>query len=390
VSALLSLALAAGCAQDVPDVPVVEQWTKTINNYSFIPVYPMREDVYVGDVRLTVPPDSLMRGQLGYRRLGYVEMRKEMEDFYRSRPTLPPTLVEVKDGKSTLGKQPTANGSIFDTGENADNINRLRLAALPGIKVATIYQGQIGGRVPTGAANLGFGVTGRNGRVLDITLTGIEELEAPSDLAVRKKFMEYCKTNPENLAPDALDFALTQLLNSAELETASANAGSPEKGSPRAQVVVITRVLYARSIDYTFSTEQGYAADLAAVTGSITELSSLVGKLPDSGAPGGQDGGDGPAAEEPVESGAEAAAALVNSISGASGGLLSSVSGSTAPGIVAKAVFVDSRGITLRETFERPMAFAVQAIGFNASTPEARKSLCSKPTPQLANPEAHR
>jgi hypothetical protein len=370
-------------------VPVVEQWTKTINNYSFIPVYPMREDVYVGDVRLTVPPDSLMRGQLGYRRLGYVDLRKEMEDFYRSRPTLPPTLVEVKDGQSTLGKQPTANGSIFAIGENADNTNRLRLAALPGIKVATIYQGQIGGRVPTGAANLGFGVTGRNGRVLDITLTGIEELEAPSDLVVRKKFMEYCK-NSENLAPDALDFALTQLLSSAEPETPPANAGNPEKGPPRAQVVVITRVLYARSIDYTFSTEQGYAADLAAVTGSITELSSLVDKLPDSGASGEQGGGDGSVAEKPPASGAEAAAALVNSISGASGGLLSSVSGSTAPGIVAKAVFVDSRGITQRETFERPMAFAVQAIGFNASTPDSRASLCSRPTPESPNPRAHR
>jgi hypothetical protein len=48
-------------------------------------------------------------------------------------------------------------------------------------------------------------------------------------------------------------------------------------------VVVITRVLYARSIDDTFSTEQGYAADLAAVAGSITELAFLVGQPSDSG-----------------------------------------------------------------------------------------------------------
>jgi len=386
---LLPLAMAAGCAQDVPDVPVVEQWTKTINNYSFLPVYPMREDVYVGDVRLTIPPESLERGRLGYRRLGYVDLREEMEAFYRSRPALPATVIEIKDGQAALGKQPTANGSIFDTGENADNLNRLRLAALPGIKVATIYQGQIGGRVPTGGLNLGFGITGRNGRVLDITLTGIEELEAPSDLVVRDKFIEYCGSS-QNF-DEALEFALTQLLPPGQASSSMPADEAPstnKTGLPNAQVVVITRVLYARSIDYTFSTEQGYAADLAAVAGSIAELASLAGKPPETGAASGQAGGG--AATETAPGSADAAAALVNALGGASGGLLASASGSTAPGIVARGVFVDSRGITLRETFERPMAFAVQAIGFDASTPEARASLCSNPRPQAANPGAHR
>ena len=120
----------------------------------------------------------------------------------------------------------------------------------------------------------------------------------------------------------------------------------------------------------------------------IAELASLASMPSETGAASGQAGGAAAAGTAP--GGADAAAALVNSLGGASGGLLASASGSTAPGIVARGVFVDSRGITLRETFERPMAFAVQAIGFDASTPEARASLCSNPRPQAANPGAHR
>lgn len=42
-----------GCTS-VPEVPVARQWTDTMHQFSLQAVYPMREDVRVGDVKLTV------------------------------------------------------------------------------------------------------------------------------------------------------------------------------------------------------------------------------------------------------------------------------------------------------------------------------------------------
>ncbi|MEM7471274.1 MAG: hypothetical protein AAF340_07975 [Pseudomonadota bacterium] len=48
---LMSAVLLTGCAQE-PDVDVKKRWSRAIANYSFVPLYPARGGVEIGDIRI--------------------------------------------------------------------------------------------------------------------------------------------------------------------------------------------------------------------------------------------------------------------------------------------------------------------------------------------------
>ena len=348
---VLVVALNACSSSDVPEVPVEEQWRKTIHNFSLIPIYPMREGVFVGDVRLTVDPSVVEPQILPYRNIGHIDLSEELESHYTKRPEFPATKTpENLTGSATEQKawpQPTAPNSIFSSGGSA---NRLRLAALPGVKVATVFEGSVGARAPVqGVGNVGAGAAAESRRVLNISLSGIEELEAPSDFLLKQKFDSLCKDDKSGYTLENLRFVLGQMIGVPTPELL-------EKAKPK--IAIISRVLYARSIDYTFDTDQGFGADIVAVTeglNALVELSDALGS-------GGSDGSQTTTEVQPTESSASAARA---EIAKAVASLRSTLSGSNSPGVALSATFVDARGVTLKQVFERPMAFAVQTLSYD-------------------------
>lgn len=377
---LFSSVSLAGCRARPPELSVADQWARAIHNYSLIPVYPMREDVYVGDVLLSIDPEDTKKGNLNYRRLFSLDLSESLRDFYKKRQSLPPTHYDEKSGAFVAGKQPRAKGNVFLADPtDPDNVNRLRMAALPGIKVATVSAGTFGARAPVGTFDLAFGASAEASRRLDIALTGIEEIQVPSDYTIKLALEKACKDSKTGalLSPDAIRFALAQLVRP------DSPKGPPSWNTPEAQqrlddarpqVRVVSRVLYARAIDYTFAADAGSAAELAAVAGSLEELGELVEKLRESREAASRDGTN--KAESAAPGSASAARDRASGLTGKASGLLSSVAGSKAPGIVGSFLFVDSRGLTLREVFERPMAFAVQAVAFSARRPDHLEALC--------------
>lgn len=378
--ALFTSVFLAGCQSRPPELSVADQWARTIHNYSLIPVYPMREDVYVGNVLLSIDPEDAKKGNLNYRRLLSLDLSEILHDFYKKRKSLPPTHYDEKARVFVAGKQPRAKGNVFlGDPTDPDNVNRLRMAALPGIKVATVSAGTFGARAPVGTFGLAFGASAEASRRLDIALTGIEEIQVPSDYSIKLALEKACNDSETKkfLSSDALRFALAQLVRP-DPGKAAPTWDTPEAqqrlDEARPQVRVVSRVLYARAIDYTFAADAGSAAELAAVAGSLGELGELVEKLRQSREAASRDGTN--KAESAAPGSASAARDRASGLTGKASGLLSSVAGSKAPGIVGSFLFVDSRGLTLREVFERPMAFAVQAVAFSARRPEHLDDLC--------------
>lgn len=365
------VALNACSSSKVPEVPVEEQWRKTIHNFSLIPIYPMRESVFVGDVRLTVDPSVVQPQILPYRNIGRIDLSKDLKDYYKRQPEFPVTkLPENGNGSGTEGKawpQPklAVGESIFGPGGGE---NRLRLAALPGVKVATVFQGSVGARAPVqGVGNVGAGAAAESSRILEISLTGIEELEAPSDFVLKEAFENFCKKPESGFTPENLRFALAQMIGEPTPELL-------EKAKPK--IAIISRVLYARSIDYTFKTDQGFGADVAAVTEglkSLVELSQALG-------PGGT---QNPTEVQPTESSTLSARAEIARMAAS---LRSKLSASSSPGVALSATFVDARGVTLTQTFERPMAFGVQTVSYNLGELEAGKTCTQITTPGTGGP----
>lgn len=363
-----------------PERSVAEQWAETIHNYSLIPVYPIREDVYVGDVYLSIDFEDAEKGSLNSRRLLSLDMSETMQNYYKKRPSLPSTLFDETSGVLMARKQPRSEHSVFlGDGKDLDSVNRLRLAALPGIKVATVSGGTSGARAPFAWFDLAFGGSAEASRTFDIALTGIEEIQVPSDYTIKLALEKACNDSETEkfLSSDAIRFALAQLVApdpDKALPTWESHEAQQRLEKARPQVRVVSRVLYARAIDYTFAAGAGSAAELAAVARSREELGELVEKLRESKEATSRDGTN--EAEPAAPGSASAVRDRASGLAGKASGLLSSVAGSTAPGNVGSFLFVDSRGLTLREVFERPMAFAVQAVAFSVRRPEDSAGLC--------------
>lgn len=341
---LVLCSVLSSCAMSVPEVPVAQQWATTMNNFSLQAIYPMREDVRVGDIKLTVDAKTVPHGVLPFRDIAHLDLSDVMQAYYEQRASYPvdQSFTKGQDG-SKPWVQPISPTGIFT--KNKTDVNRLRMAALPGIKVATVVQGTLGGQIPLQGTSVGGAIAAQGNRVLDISLTGIEEVRAPDDFTVFRRFQESCATDiKDHLSEDQLSSSLALM-----------TAEPVERSQP--QLAIITQVYYARAIDYTFKTDQAYAADLAATVGSLSELAKLSAAL-------GKDSVPSTAASGGVAAGQDASS-TAKEIADLVAAMRSKISGATAPGLTISTVFADTRGLTLREVFQVPLAFGAQVVTFN-------------------------
>ena len=128
--------LVAGCG--APKVDVKKQWTDAIHNFSLVPLYPMREDVFVGDVRIhKIGTDARASGALESRmlyRLGDGEQKFKMNNakapHYPKGSAAEP--VTVQSGQAPPPRFSAQPGGDEAAANTAGASSRLRLATLPG------------------------------------------------------------------------------------------------------------------------------------------------------------------------------------------------------------------------------------------------------------------
>ncbi|MEJ1996184.1 MAG: hypothetical protein P8X75_13440, partial [Limibacillus sp.] len=196
VLCLLAAALILSACASPPRVSVKDQWSTTLSSYGLIPIYPLREDVFVGDLRLAVKDSG--RFELGYLNLGYIDLTDELETYNGGRMALPATKNvgchaaaagaegDQKPEASRPGAcwaQPTASQSLY-SGMNGDaNKSRLRLAALPDVAIVNVRGGDLGVGGPLGGAVAALGLAGQSGENLSIKLRAIETMEVPLSAA---------------------------------------------------------------------------------------------------------------------------------------------------------------------------------------------------------------
>jgi hypothetical protein len=213
----------------------------------------------------------------------------------------------------------------------------------------------MGARFPVAAGGeAAAGAAGERSVALSISLSGIEEISAPNLLSMDKAFEEWCSDtdNSKNVSQRSIELSLLNMLPDMSSETIN-------KAKPR--VAVITRVLYARAIDYTTANSFGFSAQIAAVAEGLSALRQL--------APQGQQGQQGQGQQQGTATPPSGARASVlqqqAQLQALAAQLIGTVATSTSPGLSASFVFVDSRGLTLREVFDRPLAFAAEAIAYD-------------------------
>lgn len=344
---MLAVGLTA-CAPNL-EVSIKKRWSDSIRNLALRAVYPMREDVFVGTLRLTRAQSEPY--SLDSLSLGYVDLSANLNEGYRSQPEFPatkePTQFTISsDGKkvalNTAWKQSTTSGpSIFASA--LGDTKRLRQAAIPGLSIAQISEADFARGGPLSVIASAF----RRNSTLNLTLKGIESVEI-DEVDATKRF--YSEVNAR-LKRDPW-FAGT-ICNSLP------KFGVKKLGDVRIEMV--TRAFYARAVEYNYG--DNASAALRASAGK-TAIPSTKDIFKESGVAAGQ-GNEGNANQGVA---AEQSAADVGD------------TGTVIPGSAARIAAQREEGSSLVEVFERPLAFGVSSIsvspaGLDIDCPAVLKEL---------------
>ena len=318
-------------------VPIKAKWTEAIKNFALTAVYPMREDVFIGTVRLARINDA-DDFTLGSRSLGYVDVSAVLSASEKTKPTYPKAMItdaKVMDNalKALTWQQPEQPLTTRSQG------NRLRLAALPGVSLVRLNSADLENAGVLGAIAGSFEASSN----LDISLLGIETLEL-DDIAAAGVMRA-------TVLAALRDQGDTGMLWRSGLCVSAKALGVP---LDQTQITMITRVFYAHGIEYKYSNkfEAGLVAETANAGG---------GDNADANADAAQNaaGGDTAAA-----GGAPATGQATKEADAEETEVMLSL---TAPGSAAKLTTRDTTDLHQSEIFERPLAFGVGGISVRAS-----------------------
>ena len=313
IIALVSVLIAVGCSH--PKISVKDEWAKGVRNYALVPIYPMREDVFVGDVRIHSSKGASY--SLNSRLLHHLAAESSLMRKEGSLPYYPSSKTVKAGNGGEAWAQPT--GKIGPSGKS----ERLRLAALPKIDLVRITGFNAGANGLLGAFQAVFGVGVEEERTLLISLSGVETMEWTDQNSV-PMFSAYLT---DSMADNREAFE--QIVCAA-----GGTFGDPTLESTK--ISLVTRVVYARGVEYSYGDNFVAALKAAASKGDTIPASPVSGG----------DAGEGTPAD--VD--------------------LSKITDTKTPGVTASFKRVSKDSIYLKEIYERPMAFGADTLTIAASS----------------------
>jgi hypothetical protein len=361
--------LVAGCGRAAPPElgtdEIRQQWNQNIKRLGFgFVLYPPTEDIQVGDVYAF---DGRTDGELKAakekrspsRRIDRVDLRDRLTAFYRSRLALPKTAAL---GGDDIRPQQTDPGLFVPLAAAPDRASTL---ALVGFDLAAVSTRHAGLSLPLGFLGIGASGSQQGSATVRLRASGVETYGVLDYQAVQA-LKEYCRGERRGIEPkDKPCHAATV----AELLMAMNGDRSCRTG-----VLMVTRVILVRQIDYIIESADGFAvgADvsltLAKAVAAQKELAELLKTSSgrdgaDSAAPGGaQAGAASPAGAKDGPS--TPAAEQIKSLNAEISRNLADLRSRLAPGGAFSVSEANSREIRLSQVFERPLAIAYDGPAF--------------------------
>ncbi|VBG63374.1 hypothetical protein [Burkholderia pseudomallei] len=416
---VVSLLGGCGSVDSQPDDWVSRDWAKSMATYNIFPIYPPSEDVHVGDIyayRLDQPGSdgNLFRSI----KLDYVPQTDALQAYYDNVPVMPSTSDDPGTGKiwrqmaagdvykpstqtkssptpdaATAASLPSAdagNGgsktvqkkrqdqtlaktkvrgqakpqaptttpivgekpagksvSVFAT---AATMQRLPLVAFPGFTLAHADVESLAGNVPLRFFHALFGASRRAEGSISVKISAAETYGIPV-MQAAEALAKYCRSDVGQVA-----------CSTGFLQQQMRAIGRVDSTVPMA-VSMINRLYLARSIEYTYeaSTAEGAQADL--YVNLKKALDNQKALLDDIGAK---------SASAVAVAGASAPAETVGKLTDIKTALDSVLQqiqetnqqfgNSPVPGASFTIGRIDAQGVTLIQTFERPIAIGYRAV----------------------------
>ena len=399
----------AGCSSDVN---VREQWGTSLSKWGVRPLYPMRENVFLGDVYLYVEnpcrntevspvPQTMLVGAFPKQ-----SIQRAAEEFYGGRPALPrnprpatSTSSDKKESKAdnkvafqmsgsatvtaTSGTTGTSTAASSSSGAQdkaqdspeADPKNpifgsenqpftRLRMAAFPDVKLYDYVGGSGGGAYGAIAA----AVAGEKSERVTISAQQVEVVELPGTTFL-KLVDEYKHTAAWNEIKRNFD----RLVYNLYMQLAGASGCQLKPGKPKALIMFVNSVYYTRNLSFEFGENSAFAAKAAATLPTTVVPALPAGQFNPPSLPQASSTGN------PAQASSQALLASLTTMSGGPGGGFTLAVGS-------------SGNLALNQTFARPMAFATQNSifewPFTDTTAATVANTDPAPPPGLTTPAA--
>lgn len=308
-------------------------------------VYPIRENLQVGDVLLvlSVPEvkDLPAFGDLGRYNLFRLNVKDALDRHYTLKYNLPKATFTPPAAGAAWPQPTVTSGSVFD---HASPPNRLTMAQIPAFRFASARGSELAAAAPLGVVALGLGLGLKDSRDVSLQYDGIEEMDLPIGV-MRMEVQKFCADGARRDEREAL-----------AAQTAAILAATKDKvpGS-HWLVLFVSNVLYARSIDMAFAHDTQFRGDLTANIAKLQALSSLV------------QGGAGTGLGVPAIP-APGAAPAASGAPANLGAVIASLASQNTPGVAGSFVAMDAERIVIKSVYERPMAFAASGIAFKAES----------------------
>ncbi len=250
------VALAACGCNAVKEGFVVQEWSKNMRELGVYPVFPPREDLYVGDVFVSshhevAPADTSSTGlqPLGLH-FASIDLTSSLNAHYAARPNFPASSASAPASKS-----------IFDPPARQD---RLKMVAFPFFLQATATGAEIGALIPVDALPWKAGLGLNSVKSASVTVSSAESYAAPWAVISRSvvdKEGKFAVSLPSAAASSPETLALLKGV-----------AVSSDGQMPKyIDVTVVSEVFYARSFDVTMHLSSDAALSVAGSFPSAAE-----------------------------------------------------------------------------------------------------------------------
>jgi hypothetical protein len=260
---------------------VAEQWIDAISQLGIEPVYPLQEDIVVGDVFAIITKD-LTGGDVTHTplagrsiKLTHLDLTADIEESYRNVYTFPDTAPRTTNEQSSI--QTPSKGSIFKAGGVR---SQLPLVVFPGFTIARVKNANA-----TGSSGLGafFGGSASSDETIEMRISEAETYGV-SALVAEDRLIAFCKgsNHPEVCTEDGARQQLSIIVGSAIYETVPVENRKPQMRLA-VEIALVSRVFMTRSIESRISRNRAIAGG-GHVGQAADEATTSSAERPSSGA----------------------------------------------------------------------------------------------------------
>lgn len=369
---LLPVALAAAGCKTTEDGFVAKNWQNNMRELGVYPIFPPREDFAVGDVYLSSEGD--LNCPSGFLQVGahlaYVDLTTDLKSHYAKRPEFPPTssgqqgyfnwaFATSQTGAPPPITQPKSTGDVFAT-PNATN--RLKLVSFPDFASASFTGANLSALIPTEIPILaGLGVTSESIEMVTFRVPLAESYGLPTPQVLSKTLTDTAVTDA--LQRDRLSWYVPADPCPSAVSRRTKNLNSQ---IPNVVLTVVSEVFLARALDVSISLNSKFGAELKAALANPAAGSGMEKML----AQYKQALGSPPPAPTPTSPGG-----TISDIAAEARTQATRNASVSTPGVTASLVRADTGAITMRRTYEQPIA-----IGFRGAFLTVGYDSAGKPT----------